>query len=150
MLLYVLSHDYSGRLGRSAIGDKGLAYHICQCLPNRRTARRGSRSPLASIPAKADALEAEFRAQLARLVTNPPTAAEIEAARSHILGRSISAAQSNQEIADKLTREYLEAGNIRSHDELSALLQSITADDIAAIATDFGKGTILRVDVESA
>jgi len=28
MMLYVLTHDYSGRLGRSAIADKGLAYHI--------------------------------------------------------------------------------------------------------------------------
>ena len=28
MLLYVLTHDYSGRLGWSAISDKGLVYHI--------------------------------------------------------------------------------------------------------------------------
>jgi len=147
MLLYVLSHDYSGRLGRSAIGDKGLAYHIASAY---RTDGREAWITLTTgvDPARADALEAEFRAQVARLVTNPPTAAEIEAARSHILGRSISAAQSNQEIADKLTREYLEAGNIRTHNELSAILQAITADDIAAIAKDFGKGTILRVDVD--
>jgi len=147
MLLYVLSHGYSGRLGRSAIGAKGLAYHIESAY---RTDGREAWITLTTgvDPAKANDLEAEFRAQLTRLVSNPPTAAEIGAARSHILGRAISAAQSNQEIADKLTREYLEAGAIRTNDELRALLQLITTDDLAAIAADFGRGTILRVDVD--
>ena len=39
MLLYVLTHDYSGRLGNSAIRDKGLVYHIYSLLrtDGRRT-----------------------------------------------------------------------------------------------------------------
>lgn len=147
MLLYVLSHDYSGRLGRSAIGDKGLAYHIASAY---RTDGRKAWITLATgvDPGKADALEAELKAQLAGLVSNPATEAEVAAARNHILGRSISSAQSNQELADKLTRDFLQDGKIRTYDELRALLQSITVADVAAAAAEFGKGTILRVDVD--
>ena len=74
--------------------------------------------------------------------------AERARAEGLVLGRSISSAQSNQELADKLTRDFLQDGKIRTYDELRALLQSITVADVAAAAAEFGKGTILRVDVD--
>ena len=146
MLLYVLTHDYSGRLGRSAINDKGIVYHIYSSL--RTDGRRTWATIWTGVdPDKADAMEAELRTQLARLANEPPTAAEIEAARGHLLGRDLTAAQSNDEIAAKLAREFVETGGLRSHDQLRAMLQTVTPEDLAAAAKDFTRGTLLRVDV---
>lgn len=146
LLLYVLTHDYSGRLGRSAIGDKGLVYHIYSQV---RTDGRRSWATISTgvDPDKADAMEAELRAQLARLVSNPPSPAEVDAARNHILGRDLSAAQSNEEIAAKLARTFVETGGLRSHDQLREQLRTITPADLAALAPSLAKGTLIRVDV---
>lgn len=148
LLLYVLTHDYSGRLGRSAITQKGIVYHIYS---GYRTDGRRTWATISTgvDPEKADAMEAELRAQLARLASEPPTAAELDAARNHILGRDISAAQSNEEITAKLARDYIEAAGVRSHERLRAELASITPEDLAHAAQAFGKGTIVRVDVTS-
>ena len=148
MLLYVLTHDYSGRLGNSAIRDKGIVYHIYSLL---RT--DGSRS-WATIstgvdPDKADAMEAELRTELARLVSEPATADEVEAARNHLLGRDLTAAQSNEELTAKLAGEFIESGGLRSHGELRALLETISPQDLAGAASSFTQGTIIRVDVGS-
>ena len=146
MLLYVLTHDYSGRLGNSAIRDKGLVYHIYSLL---RTDGRRSWATISTgvDPDKADAMEAELRAQLARLATEPPTAAEVAAARNHLLGRDLTAAQSNEEWTAKLAREFVETGGLRPHAELRAQLEAITPADLAAAARAFAAGTIIRVDV---
>jgi predicted Zn-dependent peptidase len=146
MLLYILTHDYSGRLGNSAIRDKGLVYHIYSLLGTD-----GQRS-WATIstgvdPDKADAMEAELRAQLAGLATEPPTQAEADAARGNLLGRDLSAAQSNDELTAKLALQFIENGDVRSHEQLRAMLQTITPADLAAISRDFAKGTVIRVDV---
>ena len=146
LLLYILTHDYSGRLGRSAITEKGLAYHIYSAL------RSDGANAWATIwsgvdPAKADALEAELRAQLAGLIANPPTAAEVEAAKRHLLGRDLSAAQSNAELASKLARDFLETGGLRTHADLERALAAIAAADVAEAARSFGEGTVIRVDV---
>jgi predicted Zn-dependent peptidase len=148
MLLYVLAHDYSGRLGRSAIGDKGIVYHVYSTF---RT--DGSRS-WATIstgvdPDKADAMEAELRAQLARLVSEPPTVAEVETARKYLLGRDLTAAQSNQELAAKFAREFVETGGVRSYEQFRRELENVTPEDLASAARAFADGTIIRVDVSS-
>lgn len=146
LLLYILTHDYSGRLGRSAIADKGLAYHIYSTL------RTDGANAWATIwtgidPAKADALEAELRRQLDALVTNPPTAAEIEAAKRRLLGRDVSTAQSNDELAAELAREFVETGGIRTHEALRQALAQVRAADIAEAARQFRAGTLIRVDI---
>lgn len=146
ILLYVLTHDYSGRLGWAAISDKGLVYHIYSSL---RTDGRRTWATLSTgvDPDKADAMEAELRAQLAKLVSEQLTAAEVNAARNHLLGRDLTAAQSNEELAAKLAREFVETGGLRSHEQLRALLQTITPADLANAAQAFVRGTIVRVDV---
>ena len=148
MLLYVLTHDYSGRLGRSAINDKGIVYYIDSAL---RTDGARSWATLSTgvDPDKADAMEAELRSQLARLASEMPTAAETEAARQHLLGRDLTAAQSNDELAAKLARNFVETGGLLSHEQLRAALATITPADLAAAARSFGGGTIIRVDVGS-
>ncbi len=149
MLLYVLTHDYSGRLGLSAIRDKGIVYHIYSLL--RTDGRRSWVTISTGVdPDKADAMEAELRTALAQLASNPPTAAEVEAARNHLLGRDLTAAQSNEELTAKLAREFVETGGLRSHEQLSAMLRTIAPADLAAAARSFADGTIIRVDVGAA
>jgi predicted Zn-dependent peptidase len=147
LLLYVLTHDYSGRLGRSAITEKGIVYHIYS---DWRTDGRRTWATISTgvDPGKADAMEAELRTQLAGLASEPPSAAELDAARNHFLGRDLSAAQSNDELTAKLAREFIETGGLRSHDRLRADLMSITPADLAGAARAFVKGTIVRVDVD--
>jgi predicted Zn-dependent peptidase len=146
MLLYVLTHDYSGRLGNSAIRDQGLLYYIGSAV---RTDGRRTWAVISSgvDPDKADSVEREFRSQIARLATDPPTTAEVEAARNHLLGRDLTAAQSNEELAAKLARQFVETGGLRSHQQLRSILATITPADLAAIAPSFARGTIVRVDV---
>ena len=146
MLLYVLTHDYAGRLGLSTIRDKGLVYHIYSKV--RTDGRRTWATISTGVdPDKADAMEAELRAELARLADQPPSPAEVDAARNHLLGRDLSAAQSNEEIAAKLAREFVETGGLRSHEQLRAMLQTTTTADLATAARAFAGGTIVRVDV---
>ncbi len=146
MLLYVLTHDYSGRLGNSAIRDKGIVYHIYSLL---RTdgARTWATISTGVDPDKADAMEAELRSQLARLASRPPSAEEVAAAKNHLLGRDTSAAQSNEELTAKLARQFVESGGLRSHEQLRRMLETITPQDLAAAVPAFIKGTIIRVDV---
>ena len=146
MLLYVLTHDYSGRLGRSAISEKGLVYHIYSSV--RTNGQRTWATVWTGVdPDKADATEAELRAQLARLASQPPSTKELYAARSHLLGRDLTAAQSNEELASKLSRNFIETGGLRSHDEFRATLLAVSRLDLARAAEDLGKGTLIRVDV---
>jgi predicted Zn-dependent peptidase len=148
LLLYVLTHDYSGRLGRSAITEKGIVYHI------HSDFRTDGRRTWATIstgvdPDKADAMEAELRAQLARLSIEPPSPREVAAARNHLLGRDLTAAQSNDELTKKLAREFIEIGGLRSHEQLRAELMSISPAELTGAIRAFASGTIIRVDVLS-
>jgi predicted Zn-dependent peptidase len=146
LLLYILTHDYSGRLVRSAITEKGLAYHIYSAWRSDGANAWGTIWTGVD-PAKADALEAELRAQLAGLVASPPTAAEVEAAKRHLLGRDLSAAQSNAEIASKLARDFIETGGLRTHGDLERALAAISVADVTAAARPFADGTVIRLDV---
>lgn len=146
MLLYVLTHDYSGRLGQAAISDTGLVYYIGSDYRSEGWITLATGVD----PGKIDAMEAMIGDQLARLATDPPSAAETDAARRHLLGRDLSAAQSNPEIAEHLARNFVETGGLRSHEEFAAMLATITPADLAAAARGFASGTILRVDVGSA
>ena len=147
MLLYVLTHDYSGRLGWSAISDKGLVYHIYSAL---RTDGQRSWATISTgvDPDKADAMEAELRAQLAKLASKPPSQPEVDAARNHLLGRDLTAAQSNEELTAKWARQFVETGGVQGHEDLRRRLNEISVADVANAARDFASGTIIRVDVD--
>ena len=92
-------------------------------------------------------MEAELRAELGKLVTEPPGANEVEAARAHLLGRDLTAAQSNEEMTAKLARNFVETGDLRSHEQLRTMLETVTPADLARASRSFIGGTILRVDV---
>ena len=81
------------------------------------------------------------------MASEPPSAAETDAARANLLGRDATAAQSNEELAAKITRQFVETGGLRSHDQLRALAETVTPADLAAATRAFAGGTIIRVDV---
>ncbi len=146
MLLYILTHDYGGRLGDEAIRDRGLIYHIESAY--RTDGPRGWITLATGVdPARLDAMEAALRAGLARLAADPPTETEVAAARSHLIGRDLSAAQSNSELAARLARMFVETGGLRAHSALAAALESIGPADLGAAASAFAGGTILRIEV---
>jgi predicted Zn-dependent peptidase len=149
LLLYVLTHDYSGRLGRSAITAKGIVYHIYS---NFRTdgSRTWAELSTGVDPEKADAMEVELKSQLSKLVSEAPSTGELQAARTHLLGRDLTAAQSNTELASKYAHEFVEDGGLRSHGTLRTELETITPEDLARAARALSAGTIIRVDVERA
>jgi zinc protease len=146
MLLYVLTHEYGGRLGDTAISDRGLTYYIDSAY--RTDGHLGWVTIGSGVDSdKLDAMEAALRSELLRLASDPPTVAEVDAARRHMLGRDLSAAQSNAEIADRLARIYVERGSLPDHAALAAALAEITPEDVTAATADFARGTIIRVDV---
>ena len=139
--LYILSHGYEGRLGKEAISRRGLVYYIGSAY-----ATDGTRDWLTLStgvdPRNLRAMKALLREQLDLLLTKPPLQAEIDAARSHLLGRSISAAQSNRELADALARQWVFSQGLESTDELRKRLSDTTRDDVLAILPAFVRGTI--------
>jgi zinc protease len=144
LLLYVLSHHYEGRLGKKAISERGLAYYI-----DSRYRSDGESAWITMAtgvdPEKLDALMALIKAELERLRTEPPTAAEIEEAREYLVGRAGSAAQSNEELTALLATQWVWYGRLQTPDELREQLNKVSDDQVRAIAGKFSQGTMIRV-----
>lgn len=105
-LQYILAHDYEGRLGKEAISNRGLAYYIDSTY--RSDGRRAWIGLSTGVdPAKLESLEALFRAEIAGLQQNPPSAGEVAEARNHLLGRLATARQTNAELAAGLAENWL-------------------------------------------
>ena len=144
MLLYVLTHDYEGRLGKEAISRRGLLYWIgsdYQC---------DGRSAWISIemgvdPPKLEPLRALLEETLAGLKSSPPTDREIAEARSHLLGRHRTAAQSNPEITARLAEEAICFGETLNREELARRLEATTREDVLAVLDEFLAGVIVSV-----
>ncbi|HEV2747074.1 MAG TPA: insulinase family protein [Allosphingosinicella sp.] len=145
MLLYVLAHGYEGRLGRVAIGERGLVYRLST--DYRSDGRSGWITLSSGVdPEKIDAMEALLRAEILRLARDPPSRQELDAARQHLLGRDLSEAQTNAEIAGKLARQWMQFGRLPSHADLRRALANVTGADLARAARHFAAGTIIRVE----
>ena len=144
MALYILSHGYSGRLGQEAISRRGLAYYIDA---QYRAGVGGGLVTLAAgvDPDKVDAFRDLMKAEIARLKSAPPTDAEIAEARRHLLGRKISAAQSNEEIAEALIRDYLAVGRPETVGEFAARLEKVARADILNAIDALQKGAVVTV-----
>lgn len=146
MLLYVLTHDYGGRLGDVAIRDQGLVYYIASDYLGDRSQGTVEIS-MGVDPNKIDKMEELLRSEIPRLASEPPIEAELTAARSHILGREVTAAMDNREIAQHLARTWLATGALPDREKLAQQLDAVTGADIARAAAQFATGSILRVDV---
>jgi predicted Zn-dependent peptidase len=144
LLLYVLSHGYEGRLGKEAISNRGLAYYIDSRY--RSDGVNGWITLAVGVdPHKLEPLAALLREELARLRTDPPTVAEVEEAKAHLVGRAISAAQSNEELAQALAVDWLWHGRIVSPEALEALLAEVDRRDVLEAIDAFTAGTVIRV-----
>ena len=144
ILLYILAHGYEGRLGKEAISRRGLAYYI-----DARYASNGGPGwvtlGIGVDTNKLDTLSALLAAELERLVHEPPTAAEIEEARQHFIGRALSAAQSNAELATELTRHWLWRDELPSVEALRERLDGVTRENVLAVIPGFVDGLTISV-----
>lgn len=146
LALYVLSHHYEGRLGAEAISNRGLVYYI---------GAKYRASPTAGLitlqtgvdPDKQGEMRDLMKSEIARLLSEPPSEAEFAEAKRHLIGRRISAAQSNDEIAESLSLEWLAFGALRSVDDFAATVNAVTLDDVKAVLPAFVKGDIVTVTV---
>lgn len=144
MALYVLSHSYEGRLGKKAISETGLLYWI-----DGEYATDASRAWVTLAagvdPDLMQRVENIFRAELKRLVDEPPTAAELAEARQHFLGRHASAAQSNAEISNRYIHQWITRGELDTADSLAKRLNAVDGSDIRAILPTLASGAFVRV-----
>jgi predicted Zn-dependent peptidase len=144
MLLYVLSHGYEGRLGVEAITRRGLVYYIDS---QYQSDGENGRITLAIgvDPSKLDAMRALFEETLKGLAEEPPSDAEMAEARTHLRGRRLSAAQSNEEISAALLAEWVGHERLLSDDEFAAALSAVSHPDIARVTPAFLSGTTVVV-----
>jgi predicted Zn-dependent peptidase len=144
MALYLLTHGYEGRLGKEAISNRGLVYYIDSAY--RSDGRNGWVTLNAGVdPDKLPAMRELLRTELARLVHEPPSQADLDEARRHLLGRQLSAAQSNRELADRLAREWLWYGEPTDYEDLRQRLERVTLQDLLSVLPAFTAGTIVAV-----
>jgi len=144
MALYVLSHGYEGRLGKEAISRRGLVYYIDSAYRSNG-ADGWVTLDIGVDPAKLPAMRVLLRSELQRLREEPPSQAEVAEARRHLLGRFVSASQSNAELADRLSREWLWYGKLMDYESLSARLGGVTREDVLAILPEFTAGAVIAV-----
>ncbi|GJL90542.1 M16 family metallopeptidase [Hyphococcus sp.] len=145
MALYLFAHDYGGRLGDEAISNRGLAYYI------GADYRTGTNGGLISLsigvdPAKQDALENLMRAELKRFVAEPPGTADLAEAKRHLIGRRISAAQSNEELTVALADRWARH-DMMSTEDYAAAVKGVTLEQVHAILPAFAGGDMIVVKV---
>jgi len=144
MVLYILTHGYEGRLGKAAISQRGLVYYIDSGYHTDGT-NDWITLQTGVDPAKLPAMKSLLREQLKLLITNPPSAAEIEEARTHLLGRYISAAQSNAELAESLANKWILYGRLTGYEDLKRQLEAVSRQDIMQMLPAFTNGSIVSV-----
>jgi predicted Zn-dependent peptidase len=144
MALYILTHGYEGRLGKAAISQRGLVYYIDSAWHTDGTNDWITLSTGVD-PNKLPAMKDLLREQLELLISEPPSAAEIEAARSHLLGRYISAAQSNRELTETLVSQWILHGSLRGYADLKRSLDEVSRQDLMQILPAFTRGSIVSV-----
>jgi zinc protease len=145
-LLYILTHGYEGRLGKEAISRQGLIYYIDSDVHS------DGRSAWIALeigvdPPKLQQTKDLLARKLEGLQKNPPTTAEVEEAKQHLVGRRVSAAQSPGEISSALLREWIAFGRLRSLEEYTQQVSKMSRGDVLRIVPDFTSGAIVSVTV---
>jgi zinc protease len=144
ILLYVLSHEYEGRLGREAISNRGLAYYI----DSRYRSDGGNGWVTLAVgvdPDKLQELKSLLAAELERLRDEPPTIEEIEEAKRHFYGRARSAAQSNQELAQRVAEHWLWHRDALTPKALDRMLGGVGRKDVLDAVPAFIDGVTIVV-----
>jgi predicted Zn-dependent peptidase len=144
MLLYVLRHGYEGRLGVEAISRRGLVYYVDAQYLNDGTNGRVSLA-IGVDPAKLDAMRDLLGETLQRLAESPPTEVELAEAKSHLLGRRLTAAQSNEEVSAALVDEWVGHGCLLSDEEFAAAVNAVSRKDLERVIPAFLAGTTIVI-----
>ena len=146
-MLYVLTHDYEGRLGHAAIHERGLAYYI-----DSGYSSDGHQAwvsfRVSAEPTKLEELTDLVVTTLAELERRPPSADEVAEARQHLLGRRVSAAQSNAEISAVLASDLLRLGRPQTIEDFAARLSTVTESDLERILPAFLAGRLIVEPVD--
>ncbi|MDX1517314.1 MAG: insulinase family protein [Woeseiaceae bacterium] len=144
LLLYIFSHDYEGRFGKEAISRRGLAYYVDARYESN--GRDGRISLAVGVdPEKVGPLQTLLRNELQRLLDEPPTQEELDDARNHFVGRAVSAAQSNAELAADLATNWLWYGGIVDVEDVRRRVAAVDTDDLRAVAPAFADGLTILV-----
>jgi predicted Zn-dependent peptidase len=144
VLLYVLSHGYEGRLGVEAISRRGLVYYIDAEYLSDRAAGRLSLA-IGVDPAKLDEMRTLMCETLQGLAGTPPTETEVEEAKSYLLGRRLSAAQSNQEVSAELIEDWVGHGGLVSDAAFAEAVNAVSRQDVERVIPAFLAGTTIVV-----
>jgi len=146
MLLYILAHDYEGRLGKELIARRGLLYYLGT--RHHTDGKTGWISITAGVsPDKLDETRTLFFGLLDALRENPPTEAEVEEAKRHLIGRRLTAPMSNEELTAAYAREWMEFGQLLTNDEWERGVRAIHRDQVLHIVPKFLAGVRGAVDV---
>jgi hypothetical protein len=144
LLQYILAHGYEGRLGKEVISRRGLAYYI-----DSRYRSDGTNGwvtlGIGVDPQKVDSLKALLSSELRRLQDEPPSPAEVDEARNYFLGRARSAAQSNEELADELARQWLWYGDTLAAESLRRRLADVSYRDVLNAVPVFINGRTIVI-----
>ncbi len=143
-LLYVLSHGYEGRLGVEAISRRGLVYYIDAEYLSDGTSGRVSLA-IGVDPAKLDAMHALMSETIQDLAVAPPTGGEVEEAKSHLLGRRLTAAQSNEEVSAELIEDWVGHGGLLSDEDFAEAVNAVSLRDLERVVPAFLAGTTIVV-----
>lgn len=148
LALYMFSHGYGGRLGDEAISNRGLAYYVSADY------RGGENAGLVTLnigvdPDKQQALFETLKAELARFVAEPPDEAELAEAKRNLIGRKVSAAQSNEEIVDALASDWAGPG-LTTIAEFRAAVNAATLRDVRAVLPRFADGDFVVISAGAA
>jgi hypothetical protein len=145
ILLYVMSHGYEGRLGKELIARLGLLYYI-----DSRYDSDGRTAWLSMVtgvnPDRLEPARARFAALMDGLQQEPPTEAEVEEAKQHLIGRRITAPMSDSEISAAYAREWIEQGRLLEDAEFARRVRAVTRAQVLALVPRFLSGATAVVD----
>jgi len=143
-LLHILAHGYEGRLGKEAISKKGLAYYIDAAYLS--AGGRGWATLSIGVDTdKMAELESLLASEITKLRDEPPSKQEIDEAKQYLLGRAVSAAQSNDELTTQLARHWLLHEQLPSVGNLRARLELLTRADVLRVIPMFSNGLTVAV-----
>lgn len=145
ILLYIMTHAYEGRLGKDMIARRGLIYYIGSAYNSDGNASWISMT-IGVDPDKLAATREQFHALMADLQEHPPTVEEIEEAKTHLIGRRLTGAQSNEELSALYVRDWIEQGKVMSKSEVETAVRAVTLEQVRKIVPVFLAGVTAIVD----
>jgi zinc protease len=146
MLLYIAAHDYEGRLGKELIARRGLLYYIGTGWHS--DGRSAWISLVSGVnPGRLDETSALFFGLLDAFRDQPPTEAEVEEAKQHLIGRRLTAPLSNEGISAAYAQEWIERGRLLTDEEWERMVRKVTREDLLGIVPAFLRGVRGAVDV---